>query len=126
GAELLLVRCCQSLRTIFEGVLCRPCLALFEDGETMRRHTVKLDQLFRPPDVDLAPVGARLARSEADGIERSVNALADAVNPSRTERLIERLLIGHGVGTGFPFVETDPEFADTVVILLQPGTELLL
>ncbi len=62
-----------------------------EGFQTRGLHSLCLDQSLRDLGVHRAPRAARLARGETDLIAVVVDALANAINPAKAERFLDRL-----------------------------------
>src|SRR6185369_11853533 len=70
-----------------------------------------------------APVTLRLARSKSLHVGALVNALANSVDPPVTKRLFHCFTIGNACLAGTLVVKAEPQFRDSVMILLQPRSK---
>src|SRR5450631_3383303 len=91
--------------------------------EARRLHVSGLREGAYPLDIDGAPSTARLSRREANGVAGLVNALAETIDPAKTECLIHSFRPGDAGLAGSSLMEADPEFLRILVMLFQPAAE---
>src|SRR6185436_5827573 len=99
--------------------------ALLERGQPGRAHQARLLQPRDLLHVDLAPVAAGLARSEALHVAIRVDGVGPGVDPSEAERLVDRLGPGHRTLARMRLEEADVDLGLGLVMLLEPVVELL-
>lgn len=83
---------------LFVGIGSRLILGPFKCLQTCKMHETKLGELLHTCDIDRAPIAPGFSRCEANAISGRVDAVADAVDPAETERLVYRL----GIGDAWP------------------------
>src|SRR5579872_2665051 len=114
-AELLWPR----FERIFSGIL----LAILQRSQSHLGHPPRFLEPFGVPKIHRAPVALRLSRRESLHVRGFIYALADAVDPAKTQRLVERFGIGNAGAARPLVVEPEPQFLDFVVVPRQPGAE---
>src|SRR5687768_8674737 len=100
-------------------------VARLEGREAGGRHPPFRDQLAGAGDVDRAPDAAGAPRREADRVALVVDLPADAVDPAEAERLVHRFRPRDARPPAALLVEADEQLAGVVVMLLEPGAEVL-
>jgi len=93
----------------------------FETGGT---HQALLCKLSNEVDVDGAPGACGLAGSETNCVAGFVEALSNAVDPTKAEGYFYRFGPGGAGFSGTFFVEADELLAELVVMGFEPGTEI--
>src|SRR6185503_1376970 len=88
-------------------------------------HAPLLHEHSDPADVDRAPVARRLPRREPVHVALVVDALANAVDPSEAQRLVDRLRPGDARPARTLLVQAHPQLGRGRVVLVEPGAELL-
>src|SRR5579864_7531748 len=99
-------------------------LLRLERSQSCRRHLALRDQSFGALDIRLVPGAARPARREPLGKARLVDFLDLAVDPSKAQRLFDRLFVGNSWLAGFVLVVNEPDFIALVMILPEPSAPL--
>src|SRR5262249_601933 len=74
--------------------------------------------------VDRAPHAGRRPRRKALRAALIVESLPDAVDPSETQRFVERLLIGHPAPARRLLIEAHPQLTRRGAMRLEPGTKV--
>jgi len=75
---------------------------------------------------DQTPNAARPARREALLVTRFIKTATYAIDPTKTQRLIQRLRVSDTLLSGTFLVKTDQQLVRARVVLLQPLAKLLL
>jgi hypothetical protein len=100
-------------------------VALLEGADAGRAHPPCGPELGNLGDVDRAPARCPATRREPVRPHLVVDPVADPVDPPEAERLDDGLRVGHrGLRDAFLPV-ADPQLGGGVVVLLQPGPELV-
>src|SRR4029077_1225395 len=95
-----------------------------------RSHSVGLHQAFIAQflcalNVDRAPNASPSPWRKSNRVTQIINALADPVDPAKTERFIYRFWPGDARLLGALLAITNPKFLRDRVILLQPSTKIV-
>src|ERR1019366_3375728 len=72
------------------------------------------------PPIDGGPLALRLSRRELAGISIVIETLNQAVDPSETQRLANRILVSHGFRGSVALVEHQPDPWIRCMVLSQP------
>src|SRR5437660_12495634 len=87
-------------------------------------HPPEPDQLLRTGDVDRAPGAARLARRYPVRIADRIDALADAVDPSKAELFVHQLLPRDARLPRTSLVKADEQLCCRCMVSLEPLAQL--
>src|SRR6202035_445084 len=104
----------QFFRPRFERILIRVAGTLLKGFRPRSRHSAELCQLTRPPCVDGAPVTFRPSWGEPLFVVGVVDALANSVDPSEAQSLVQRLAVSDTFLARPLFVKSQPQLGDTV------------
>src|SRR5262245_56910390 len=91
--------------------------------EAGRLHASFFDERLSTFDVDAAPDTAGLARREANRVTDGVDAFANAVDPAKAERFVNRLGPSHAWLARAFLVEADPQCIRGGVVFRKPRAE---
>jgi len=88
--------------------------------QSRRLHSLFINQSLNVANVHRAPDAVRFARRETNHVTVVIDALANAVDPTKAERFIDGLRPGDAGFAGILFVEANPEFFRFGVIGGEP------
>jgi len=108
------------LVSLFVRILAGLVVCAGERFEAGGAHTAGAGKLLGFPDVHGAPLALWVAGGEANGVGVVVHFLAEAVDPTETEGLVDRLGIGDARLAGRLLVEANPKFLTASVRLFEP------
>ena len=80
----------------------------FESLQTGRLHAAGFCQPLNIPNVYGAPDAGFAAWSKTDGVTEFIDRFADAIDPTETERFVDRFGPGDAASAGILFVIADP------------------
>ena len=110
-----------ALEAVARGECRIPCL---EGFESRRRHALFLDQFGGTLRIDRTPVALRLAWREPLHEGLIVQRLPHAVDPAKTQRLVQRFLVGDAAFARGFLVHAQPELGMRSVVFREPGAEV--
>ena len=92
----------------------------------LRTHEPCLRQFFNFVDVHRAPNTAGFARCDPDAPALGIDRFAAAVDPAKTQHLIDKFRPRHVFLFRAFFVQADDEFGLFVVVLFEPVSKVVL
>src|SRR5437879_2749702 len=87
-------------------------------------HQAFLCELLNKFDIDGTPGAGGLARSEANHIAGLVDAFSNAIDPAKAQGNLYGFGPGDAGLAGILFVKAHEQFAEFVVVGLEPGAEV--
>lgn len=91
--------------------------------DTRRMHQTFVAQFTCSLDIDRAPDASESPRRESNGATKIINGLANSINPTETERFIQRFRPGNARFTRVFLVIADPQLSRSGVIFFAATDE---
>src|SRR6185369_13108108 len=88
-----------------------------------RRHASELDQFSHALEIDLAPVTLRFPRGKTDSVGSLIDALTDAIDPTKAQGFVQSLLVRDALFSRALVVHANPKFGNAGMILFKPGAK---